>query len=279
MKRIVAILLVVMLAACGKSVVSQEQFDDYYLTQVVKKYEKFKFVKMPFGGILVTSASGKEYQINTEELYDQYKDSPDSLNAFVEQSVKNLKVSSFDLVDNDKVSIDNILPVVKSAAYINSFSEDEKKNIVMEKYNDSLYLVLIVLNDDLMENLSLSKMKLLDMDYYQVKGVAMGNLEKRTAQFKTTELEGKVIMISAASYVDASMIFTSQIWKKKQIKVEGDYVVTVPNSNSLLVTGSKNKEGLEMLKKITDKVIVKLDRPVSAGFFKFDGEQFRPFVQ
>lgn len=279
MKPIIALLFVTLLVACGpgKPVVTEEKFVDRCVAELEKKYETFTFTKMPGSGILITSQSGKEFQINTEDLYDQYKASPDSLDKFLEQSLKDLKISSFNPMSDDAFSIDDIMPVVKSASYVNAFSEAERRSLVLEKYNDSLYMVLMILKDNMMIDLSQRKMKSLNQEYFKVKAIAMGNMEKHVKDLQEIELAGHVNMITTGSLVDASIIFLSQIWRKKEIKVNGDYVISIPNSNAILVTGSKDKVGLETMRKLTDKALKKLDHPVAAGFFRFDGEQFQPY--
>lgn len=279
MKPLIALLFVTLLMACGpnKPLVTKEKFVDRCVAELENKYHTFTFTKMPGTGILITSQSGKEYQINTEELYDLYKASPDSLNKFVEQSLKDLKISSFDPMSDDAFTIDDILPVVKSASYSNAFSEAQRRSLVLEKYNDSLYLLLMIVKDNMMTDLSQRRMKSLDMEYFKVKAIAMGNMEKHVKDLQEIKLVGHVSMITTGSLVDASIIFLSQIWRKKEIEVNGDYVISIPNSNAILVTGSKDKEGLETMRKLTDKALKKLDHPVAAGFFRFDGEQFQPY--
>lgn len=281
MKPIIAILFIALLSACGphKPLAPKEKFVDYYITQLEQKYGSFKFSKMPISGILITSPAGKEYQINTEELYDKYKESPDSLDVFVAHSLTDFKIKSFSFSEDDAFSIDDVFPVVKSAAFINKFSEAAQRGIAMEQYNDSLYIVLCILKDDLLVELTTSKMRARNMEFYKVKAAAMGNLEKATEKYTVTNLNdlGLVYLISSDSYIDASMIFNTDIWKKKKIKVDGDYVVTVPNCNALLVTGSKSKAGIEMLKTLTNKAMQKMDRPITAGMFRFDGEKFQPY--
>lgn len=75
---------------------------------------------------------------------------------------------------------------------------------------------------------------------------------------------------------DASrMILHDLIW---QYKVKGDPVITVPDRDHLLLTGSEDLQGLEALAALTKEVIQNTNRHITGQAYRLEGTTWKPFM-
>jgi hypothetical protein len=75
---------------------------------------------------------------------------------------------------------------------------------------------------------------------------------------------------------DASRIFMHDlIW---QLEVEGDHVAVAPTRDVLMVTGSENAQGLDVIAKESLKLLIEDSRPISGTMLRLDGSEWKPFM-
>ena len=60
-------------------------------------------------------------------------------------------------------------------------------------------------------------------------------------------------MLAAGGDYDASLLVLDSIWSNCQMEVQGDVVVAVPTRDLLLVTGSRDPQGILKVKEIVHK--------------------------
>jgi uncharacterized protein YtpQ (UPF0354 family) len=68
---------------------------------------------------------------------------------------------------------------------------------------------------------------------------------------------GLVTMFSAGGDYEASLLLFDHIWSSGQVKVKGDIVVAVPAKDTLVVTGSQNRKGLDAMRKYVAEVVAR----------------------
>jgi uncharacterized protein YtpQ (UPF0354 family) len=62
-------------------------------------------------------------------------------------------------------------------------------------------------------------------------------------------------MVTAGGTYEASLLLFDSIWSSDNFNVDGELVVAIPSRDLLLVTGSRDKEGLEQLRKLAVKTV------------------------
>jgi len=67
--------------------------------------------------------------------------------------------------------------------------------------------------------------------------------------------EGPLVsMLTAGGTYEASLLLLEDLWAGDKPKVDGDYVVAVPSRDVLLITGSRNQEGLAKLRELAEEI-------------------------
>jgi uncharacterized protein YtpQ (UPF0354 family) len=61
---------------------------------------------------------------------------------------------------------------------------------------------------------------------------------------------GGVYMVTAGGDYEASLLLLDSIWSGGEMEVKGEVVVAIPTRDLLLVTGSKDSEGIEKVKRM-----------------------------
>ena len=83
-------------------------------------------------------------------------------------------------------------------------------------------------------------------------------------------------MYTADGNYEASLLLFDDLWDG-DIKVDGDIVVAIPTRDVLLITGSKNEEGIARLREIVDQVTAEGTYTVSSTLFVYRKGVFRRF--
>lgn len=107
----------------------------------------------------------------------------------------------------------------------------------------------------------------------------MFNLNRILDQKIGIEAYETCFLLQADGTFETSLILVNEIWKNKMIEVKGDYVVLIPARGLLLVTGSENKAGIELLKTVSRGSQKEAAYPVSSYLFRYDGKKFVRFTE
>lgn len=183
------------------------------------------------------------------------------------------------------ITADQIVPVIKSANYALAIEQQVSKQIgtektlslVYEKYNDQLIIVYAIdlqsgtayLNQSNLENLHIHKDSL--------RPLAIRNLDRiLTTKIELQGKDGKYMFTSGGDY-EASMILLDHLWTKEKIKIDGDFVIAIPNRDLLLITGSDDKAGILKIKNMASSYWKERNYPVSEFLFKRNGTTFEKF--
>lgn len=84
-------------------------------------------------------------------------------------------------------------------------------------------------------------------------------------------------MVNAGGVYEASLILLPSIWTKENFPVDGDFIVAIPTRDLLMITGSKNKEGIDKLKEIVNDAYTNGNYQVSSNLFRWTGKTFEKY--
>ena len=107
--------------------------------------------------------------------------------------------------------------------------------------------------------------------------LAVENLGRIRPKIEMHSLGNKLAMFDVGGTYEASLLLFDTIWTDGQVKVNGDIVVAVPTRDALLVTGSKNRKGLSVLRKVAAKFAAERSNPISDKLFVYRDGQFKEF--
>ncbi|MCF6403052.1 DUF1444 family protein [Chitinophaga filiformis] len=279
MRLIVLLLIVMSLSQCTprKEVMTEKEFAEVYIEALRKKYPTVSFTLQEDLSITCKKDS-QDIKHHIDNAYFAYKGEPDSLNSILK---KYLAASESVYAASKGVSTNNIIPVIKSARYldeVNALNKNEGRSIelVTEKYNDQL---IIVYAEDLKHSFKYifsKELEGLHISKDSLRSLAMQNFGKIIPDI--SKEWGGIYVVTAGGSYEASLILQSELWTRENFPVEGDWVVGIPSRDVLLITGSNNKEGVEKIRELTAELFKTGNYLVSEDLFKWNGKKFELYV-
>src|SRR5262249_43495201 len=82
-----------------------------------------------------------------------------------------------------------------------------------------------------------------------LRALACENLKRLLPRIERHETNGLYVLRAGGDY-DASLLLLDSIWSGQQLTVQGDLVVAIPTRDLLLVTGSRNAQGIMKIKQL-----------------------------
>jgi uncharacterized protein YtpQ (UPF0354 family) len=198
------------------------------------------------------SAAGEEITTDLHNAYERYRRAPESRDEIIRRYIGVL-VESLAYADA-KPALDRsrIVPVLKPQRWIDGARQVEKEakvepkpEILTEPFNSEL---AIVYAEDRPQSLRYLTTRDDVGDRARLLILALGNLHRLLQRIEMREGVDHVLLIEAGGSYEASLLLADGIWSSGQIEVVGDIVVAVPNRDTLLVTGSRNRRGIARLR-------------------------------
>jgi uncharacterized protein YtpQ (UPF0354 family) len=107
--------------------------------------------------------------------------------------------------------------------------------------------------------------------------LAVENLRRLRPKIEMHGDAGKIAMFDVGGTYEASLLLFDSMWTDGQVKVKGDIVVAVPTRDALLVTGSKNRKALTVMRELAAKFSAEGSNPISDKLFVYRNGQFKKF--
>jgi uncharacterized protein YtpQ (UPF0354 family) len=280
MRLTVLLLIVMSLSQCApkKGVMTEQEFANECIEAFRKKFPDVSFTLEPDFSI-----SGKKddqgMKFNLGNIYLAYETAPDSLKSIIGQY---LVLTERGFAEKKGVSITSIVPVIKPAGYLDGIKKIAKGNtdsvgVVTEKYNDQLIIAYAQDSETSVEYLSVKTFRGMHISMDSLHSLAISNL-KRVISSVSRDGDNGLYLIGTKGGYQTSVILLSSMWTKEALPVDGDWVIAMPNREVLFVTGSKSKDGMEKIKKLTAKSYKESSYQVSADLFKWNGKRFELYV-
>jgi uncharacterized protein YtpQ (UPF0354 family) len=185
--------------------------------------------------------------------YDSYKLNPEGKNAIIGEHVTaGLEQSTSETIDEQR-----IIPVIKDAGWL----KDAKQSVrgmggtdlpAYEDLNDDLVIIYAEDSTKSIRYIRESEVTKLKVHRSELKKLACHNLRSILPKMEPNR-QADLYMITAGGDHETSLLLLDEIWSKDRIDVDGDFVVAIPARGLLFVTGSNNKEAIEMLKGFSKK--------------------------
>ncbi|MEK7951247.1 DUF1444 family protein [Luteolibacter soli] len=179
-----------------------------------------------------------------------------------------------------------IVPVVKDRAWL----ADSRKALIGQGFEKPVENVFEDLNKELVvvygedsesgiryfgaEDLAEIKIEQKDL-----RKLACENLEKLLPPVKTEELAAGYFFLATDGNFEASLLLLDRVWTSGAPKVKGETVVAIPARDTLLVTGSENKHGLERMRADVKKVVGEDPYRLSDKLFVYRDGKFEEYKE
>jgi len=213
--------------------------------------------------------------------YTSYKNEPDSLASVIQMYLK----SSADLYKKEEpIQKNKIIPVIKDAAYIDEMAitlnqtnkTSEQVSLVYEKYNDKLVIVYAEDGENGIAYFTTERFKESGLNRDSLFPIAFRNLDAVLPKIEMLGEKG-YYMITAGGNYEASLILLTDIWTKENIQVKGDIIITIPTRDLLLVTGSKDPDGIKKMRAVAKEAWETGPYQLIPDLFYWNGKKFEPY--
>lgn len=209
----------------------------------------------------VKNPEGLEFEVFLVNAYKTYQTSPESLSDIIATYTAGWLEPG--ITETGTLDASRIVPVIKDTKFVpellqsirsrgGSFSE-----FPVPAYQDYNSELVILFAEDTDRNIRyLSEEELTNNGYGKANRLARA-LENLRALLPDVELygTGSVYQLAAGGDYDTSLLLFDRVWQNPQLSVRGELVVAVPARNTLVVTGSGDREGLAVLRRIISDVM------------------------
>ena len=171
-------------------------------------------------------------------------------------------------------ALKNLMPVIRdkamfeNATLMGRLSGNTKASNVTptEPFLGHLVIALVMDSEHSTMTVSQGKLDEWGLDFNSALKLATDNLRDKTeAKFRSN---GKGVFISAwCDVYDASrLLLTDMLYR---LPIQGEPVIAIPSRNHLLVTGSRNENGIAEIVDLTVDVLTNDTRPLAEQLFQF----------
>ena len=231
--------------------------------------------------VKITRENEEELQAFLGNAYETYLQSPSQLDEIIDTYV----VSIVETINRDKNNIDQtrILPVVKDIGWLESIKQTvlaQGTETAPEYLYDVINTELVVMYaEDTPTNiryLDAESVTELSIDITQLRELAITNL---LSLLPPLERHGdqELYMIAADGNYEASLLLHQDLWANEKFSVSGRLVVAIPARDVLLVTGSKDAEGLARVRKLAEEIYAESPYRISPSLFVRKGDGWVKF--
>ena len=260
---------------------SKEAFTREYLTVLRAALPVHKIEIVEPLHLRITDAKGDTSSAFLDNAYRQYEGDPESRQEIIEQHVA-ARVDAE--AEPEPLNPANIIPVIKDRGWLESIKQSVKNSGGKEPFNqvveDLNEVLVIVYAEDTPRNIryfsgdDLAKAK---VDREKLRALAVTNLRRLLPDIELHA--GPVVsMITAGGTYEASLLLLDDLWAGKKLEVDGDYVVAVPSRDVLIVTGSRNEEGIAKLRELAEEIANTGSYTLTNELFIYRNGSFRRYA-
>lgn len=281
MRNLFFLFIVFVAVSCQQAprVLSEREFTEVYRDSLLRRYPEATFV-ITANLAIDGNYKGKSAKHFLDNAYKDYKMRPDSIVSVIQHFMAS---SSYVYHLDDEVEAIHIIPVIKPAGYLTDVLRQmganvkkEDLSVVYDEYNDQLIVMYMVDSETSLRSLTKTDLSKLGISKDTLLNMAVRNLRAVLPEVKLLG-DSDTYMITAGGNFEVSLILFPKIWTKENLKVNGDFVIAIPNRDLLLVTGSKNSKGISKLKELIANSYTNGNYPISDRLFRWNGKKFEVF--
>jgi uncharacterized protein YtpQ (UPF0354 family) len=234
----------------------------------------------------VREPNGRSGMFNLANTYQDYVLAPERLNEAVEAYVaawSRPQGAQAGAPPDATAALDRsrIVPVIKDRQWLADLYKtlkdggvDKPPEFLVDDFNDELIVVYAEDDPNRTRYLTTDEVK---MDRGELRALAVANLERLLPKIEMRNHDNVFSIMSAGGDYEASLLLFDDIWSGGQIKVDGDIVVAVPARDVLLITGSKNRKGLQVVRAMAAEMVAKAPHRLTDTLFVYRDGRFKRF--
>lgn len=281
-KRILAFLfLMTVLIEASAGTLSQGDFTRHFITQAKSNLPNVEFSLVRPLQVTSKNVNGFELTVFLDNSYAQYSSSPNNLKDIIDSHLASIKSSHEMLAGGTGKSI---FAVIKPADYLATVKAqlqqaglgNKEIPLVYRKLNDDLYVFYVFDSANGMRMVTKKDLAENKVDENSIHELALSNLskyfEQKRLQVRRIEkiANAKIYTVTLDQVYEASSLLLPSYWSPQVFDVRGDIVAFVPARNTVVVTGSEDKEGMRIAAYLGETGFKELGYSISPKGFRYD---------
>ncbi|MCL1963478.1 MAG: DUF1444 family protein [Firmicutes bacterium] len=210
-------------------------------------------------------------QVWTNNMYGLYLRDPSALQGIL----AHYKDTVIDILQASKDTPDvrNIMPVIRSKGYLESFDEETLQSMVFEEWMPSLLIFYVWDFPKGVRNMNASELESLGLERDALRELACQNLARLAQGLRWTEEDGRYWAELDGMY-ETSLPLLSP-WRKETFPAaKGDLMVAMPERGFLMVFGSEDTETIAAVLAYLLEAYETTPYALLNGLLRWDGEAF-----
>ncbi len=284
MKRLIILIFTCMCSfhVSAEKIISELDFTNKYISVVKKNVAGIKAEIRNSLEIEFTLKNGEKLTTYLNNAYNDYRSYPTDIDNVIEKYSGALTETSEGVAET--LGKERIFPVLKDIEYIRQITEmmkrkekDGKFPFYYEQLNEVLYVLYAFDTPTSIRYMPKEDIEKLGVKEQDLKKLSMSNLRSTIPSVQVQGDPATVSMLVADGTYEASFLLFDDLWTKERFPVKGDIVVYVPSRDLVLITGSKDPEGLAKVHSIVNDPKNKWSHIVSEVGFIRSGSQWKVF--
>ena len=205
----------------------------------------------------VVGSDGKDSVSYLHNAYDAYRQDPSQKEAVIRDFID--ATADMSTAASEAIDRNRIVPIMKDRGWIEETRQamlargaEDMRELVVEEFNNELVIIYAQDSPRSIRYLSPDDLETEGFERRDLRAIACENLRNLLPEIERQGGDG-VYMLTAGGVYESSLLLVDSIWTRNQLVVQGDIVVAIPTRDVLLVTGSKDQEGLQRVKEATRK--------------------------
>ena len=226
--------------------------------------------------LTIKETDGLVRNIQLNNAYNEYKLDPQRFDDLVATFSAIFSQSASKEAGLDRT---RIIPVIKDRQWLDELHNTLKAKGVAQqhladRFNDEL--VIVYAQDDPNRMRYLTTQEDFGLSREELRSLAVANLKRVLPKIEMGRVGDVALMSAGGNYV-ASLLLIDDIWSSGQIQVNGDIVVAIPTRDTLLVTGSRSRSGLKLVRELTAKFKAQGPYELTDTLFRYRDGRFTKF--
>jgi hypothetical protein len=174
----------------------------------------------------------------------------------------------------------DLLPVVRSRFFLESVQlqaqlrGSDVPNVPCQVVGEHLAMSLVYDLPHAMRSIGHDDLDRWDVNFYQALETARQNLEQ-LSNVAFANINNHCFASATGDNYDASRLVLVELIRR--LPVRGEPVAMVPNRDSLIITGSDDEAGLQIMAKLANESLQQ-PRPISTIALQLEGDQWQPWL-
>ena len=231
-----------------------EEFTQYYVSTLQVSHPELAITVAQDLELNVAREGKSDVTNFLHNAYDVYRQDPSNK----ETVFKKFSLSFLETLDLQDKKLDptRIVPILKDRAWIEETRQalaTHGDGTAPEQISEGLNEELVILYAEDTENniryLSHSDLADAGIEPWNLRNLACYNLRRLLPKIERHSENGTYMLTADGNY-EASLPLLDSVWKDPALRVNGEFVFAIPARDLLVITGSKDGEGIARLRKV-----------------------------